>query len=179
MSFYTHFPKQLIKDLDNTLGPDWRRTVKKVSLPTQFALADIEKIEANLRLLIPLTTCLKVAGLGQTSIDLVYRYKDKQPYKYIFERFDKATAEGEAAAITKLNSNDLTMKEAARIQWMLERCLDDKYSPRTKTTKVVTESKSVTVNMKLPQNNVLKPQPLQLVQAIDADIVKDLEVIEN
>jgi hypothetical protein len=172
----TYFPKQLKADLDNTLGPDWNKSVRKVSIPKEFCLADIEKIETNLRLLIPLSACLKVAGLGQAGIDMLYRYKDKNPsYRYVFDRFAKASAEGEAAALAKLSSPNITMKEATIIQWQLERCLDDTYSPRTKNTKVVNQSASVTVSMKLPPTNTMKP----LLQSpiIDVDIVPD--VIES
>lgn len=165
----TYFPKQLKADLDNTVGSDWNKNVRKVNLPANFCLADLEKIEANLRLLIPLTACLKVAGLGQTSIDLLNRYKDTNPsYRYIFDRFDKASAEGEATAITRLSNPETPLKEATLIQWRLERCLEDTYSPRTKKTKVVTENKSVTVSMKLSPTLVTKT--LQ-APAIDVDIV--------
>jgi|ERR1035437_259925 hypothetical protein len=172
-------PPKLLESIEAALGPNWRKARKLKGLPQDFDLTSVEGICLDLRSLVPLDTSLTAAGLTKSSIEFLHRHRKIEPYKYMFEQFDKALAAGEVAALKRLSDPETTVKAADKLKWLLERALqDDRYAPRSKTTKVVTENKSVSVTMKLDKNAIKSPQLALAPPILELEVIKAVPELE-
>ncbi len=156
-------PETFLAEIAHRLGPDWKKTFSPRQLIRKgITMEKLNSVCARLRQLVPLSTALRAEGFTEEAETLLFSLRDRQPYKYCFTEFDKALAEGEANAIARLNHHDTTKREQDALKWMLERALkQDWYAQRTKTTKVITENRTVSVQMKLPQSNIKAVPALQ------------------
>ncbi|HEY4798732.1 MAG TPA: hypothetical protein VII99_06605, partial [Bacteroidia bacterium] len=94
-----------IKEIQQKLGPDWKKSYKPHQiLRAGLTMDKLEAIKAKLRQLVPLSTALRAEGFTAEAEQVLYQMKDRQPYRYVFAEFEKALAEGEAAAIDRLNN---------------------------------------------------------------------------
>ena len=163
----------LAAELDVLLGPNWRTPIqqkKDIRSCDALDLAMLKRIEANVRLLVPLDTALKAEGFTSAQIEYLHKFKKKQPFKYAFSIWESALAQGEIEALRIISSPDTTQKAAEQQRWKLERAMGtDYYAPRTKTIKTINENKTVSVKMAIGKDAIKSPQ-LQLVP--EAEVVK-------
>lgn len=175
---YIKYPSKLTQEMASKYGIDWRKQRKKTgSLANKLDMDCINRICENLKLLLPLRTAFFLEGIHGQSQGYFFKRINIEPYKWAMEQFQTAMAEGEKNILSKLNNPKITEKERRQLSWLLERAVtEDTYTPRSKSTKVITESKQVNVSMKL-NNNAIK-QPQLVLEAPKKGNIIDAKIID-
>jgi len=160
----------LAKELKTALGKGWIRRASREAREARIRnlnMAQIERICKNLRMLVPLPTALMIEGFNFADQKVMHRCKTAVPFDYAWMKFEGAIAEAEANAVSQLNDPATSDRQAKKLMWLLERALGDAYAPRSKSTKVTIENKSVNVKMKVSENTIKNPQPPQLAASLE------------